>query len=523
MSTARGRATGVGAMVAAALLACSLAACTGSARGGAGHPTSSPAGAVTTALHWRSCQKAADGAPDGSRLLCAMLQVPLSYQNPDGRKISLALSEIPAAAPPDQQQGALLVNPGGPGAPGLGLAAQVAAALRPSVAADYDIIGFDTRGVGASVPALSCDASFFARPRPPYVPASGAAEQALVDRARGYAADCEQKFGWLLPYMTTQDLARDMNSIRVALGQQQISFLGYSYGTYLGQVYATMFPKHVRRMVLDSVVDPDGVWWADNIAQDYAFQGRMDAFFAWTAEGDDVFHLGSTAAQVRASFAEASARLGARPIDGPAGPLVGPDELSDTFLAGAYNNSFWPDLAASLSYYLHGGNTSDLLAVYQAIGGQNENGFAVYNAVECSDASWPRSWAYWNADTRKVYARAPYETWANAWFNAACAFWPVTGPATPMRIDGHGLPPILMLQGTLDAATPYQGALAARRALPSARMVVVVGGGNHGQSLSSPANPCVLGYLNRYLADGTLPSSSALVSATCPALPPPAA
>ena len=128
---------------------------------------------------------------------------------------------------------------------------------------------------------------------------------------------------------------------------------------------------------------------------------------------------------------------------------------------------------------------------------QGENEFAVYNAVECSDVDWPRNWSTWNTDMRKANVTAPYETWANTWFNASCAFWPVKGPAQPPHIDGSGLPPILMLQGTLDPATPYRGALAARRLLPSARMVVVEGGGNHGQSLSSPPNRCVLGYLDR--------------------------
>src|SRR6202030_2911110 len=100
-------------------------------------------------------------------------------------------------------------------------------------------------------------------------------------RAKAYAADCEKKFGWLLPHMTTEDIARDMDSIRAALGQQKISYFGYSYGTYIGQVYATLFPGRIRRMVLDSTVDPRGVWYAANIAQDYAFQGRIQAFYAW--------------------------------------------------------------------------------------------------------------------------------------------------------------------------------------------------------------------------------------------------
>ncbi len=474
-------------------------------------------------LTWRPCPNAAGGAPTARRLRCASLRVPLNYSDPAGRTITLALSEIPATAPAAQRQGVLLVNPGGPGGPGLSMAASTAAGLSPSVAADYDIVGFDTRGVGASVPALSCDPSFFSKPRPTYVPASTAAERALIDRAKAYAAGCEKRFGWLLPYMTTQDLARDMDSIRVALGQRQVSYYGVSYGTYLGQVYATMFPQRIRRMVLDSVVDPAGAWYADNISQDYAFQGRLTAFFAWMAAHDAVYHLGASEAAVDDTFNAAMARLATHPIAVSSGPLIGPDELSDTFLIGGYSNSWWPYLAGALSTYLRGGSSSQLVTLYRQVGQQNENEFAVYSAVECSDVAWPRSWARWDADTRRVYRTAPFEAWGNAWFNAACAFWPVHGPATPLHIGAAGLPPILILQGTLDAATPYQGALVARRLLPTARMVVVSGGGNHGQSLAYPPNTCVNGYLDRYLATGALPAKPGLVNATCPALPAPPA
>ena len=101
--------------------------------------------------------------------------------------------------------------------------------------------------------------------------------------------------------MTTEDVARDLDSIRAAFGVAKINYYGFSYGTYIGQVYATLFPGHFRRMVLDSTVDPTGVWYTDNIDQDYAFQGRMNAFFAWVARYDSTYHLGSTAAQVRAA------------------------------------------------------------------------------------------------------------------------------------------------------------------------------------------------------------------------------
>jgi pimeloyl-ACP methyl ester carboxylesterase len=480
--------------------------------------TAPPAGRATTShLSWHAC------GGQGVALLCSTLQVPLDYAHPAGRKITLALSEVRATAPATQQQGDLLVNPGGPGGSGLGLAADIAQGLDPGVAAEYNIIGFDPRGVGPSVPALHCDPSFFAGVRPDYIPASAAAEQVLIGRARTYAADCERRFGWLLPYMTTIDAARDMDSIRAALGAPKISYFGYSYGTYLGQVYATLFPHRVRRMVLDSTVDPQGAWYADNISQDYAFQGRLLAFFSWIAAHDALYHLGATRQAVEQAWYRARALLTAHPVDGPSGPMMGPDEFDDTFLPGGYSNTLWPGLAAALAAYLRGHSTALLTTEYSQFGIQGENEFAVYNAVECSDVNWPRSWARWNADTRRVYRTAPFEAWDNAWFNAACAFWPVHGPAQPLQIRGSGLPGILMIQGTLDAATPYAGAQVAHRLLPSARMVVVQGGGNHGQSLAVPPNTCVNGYVNRYLADGSLPQGPGLVNAVCPPTPAPAA
>ncbi|HEY1618185.1 MAG TPA: alpha/beta fold hydrolase, partial [Streptosporangiaceae bacterium] len=243
MTSRAGRA--LGAAVAGALAAALAAAgCssggparpagqTGSAQASGG-PVAGPAAAPGQPLRWRPCPKVGRG------LRCASLRVPLNYAKPDGRQLTLALSEIPATAPPGRRLGALLVNPGGPGGSGLGLASYVAGRLRPAVAARYDIVGFDTRGTGSSVPALHCDRSFFAGVRPDYIPASKAAERVLTGRARAYAADCGNRFGWLLPYMTTPNIARDLNSIRIALRQPRISYFAYSYGTYIGQVFATM-------------------------------------------------------------------------------------------------------------------------------------------------------------------------------------------------------------------------------------------------------------------------------------------
>jgi pimeloyl-ACP methyl ester carboxylesterase len=470
-------------------------------------------------MHWHGCGAGLEG------LECTTVQVPLNYSDPSGRKLSIAIDMAPATAPAAQQQGILLVNPGGPGASGLDLAAEVQQGLSSSVAADYDIIGFDTRGVGSSTPELTCDPSFFDEVRPDYIFTTKAQEQPLIDRAKTYAADCEKRFGWLLPYMTTANMARDLNTIREAFGVAKINYYAFSYGTYLGQVYATLFPSTVRRMVLDSTVDPTGVWWQDNIEQDYAFQGRMDAFFAWVAKYNSTYHLGSTAEEVHNAWYKARDELSSHPISENGTPTIGPSEYDDTFLLGGYLNTLWPGLAQALSSYLLAGQTSDMIQQYENYGAQDENEFAVYNAVQCGDVNWPRSWSYWDTQTDDVYATAPFEAWDNAWYNASCAFWPVKGPSSPMKVGSAAgvtnLPGILMLQGTLDAATPYAGAQNAHKLFPTAKMVVVEGGGNHGQSLEDPPNTCVENYLNNYLASGALPTRSGQVNATCVPVPDP--
>jgi pimeloyl-ACP methyl ester carboxylesterase len=343
----------------------------------------------------------------------------------------------------------------------------------------------------------------------------------LINRAKQYAAGCEQRFGWFLPYETTVNTARDMDQIRQAFSVKQLTYYAFSYGTYLGQVYGTLFPHQVRRMVLDSTVDPAGAWYADNISQDYAFQARVEAFFTWIAKYNSLYHLGSTKAQVQAAYYQVRAKLEKSPVTGPNGPMIGADELDDTIMLGGYLNTLWPGLAQALSQYLNQGDSSGLVIQYQGYGKQNENTFAVYNAVECGDVNWPRNWARWQSDALHVNQTAPFQAWNNAWFNAACAFWPVSGAAKPFQVNGAELPPVLMLQGTLDAATPYAGAQDAHKLLPTARMVVVQDGGNHGQSLESPADGCVQNYLNNYLASGVVPGKAGLVNATCAPVPDP--
>jgi pimeloyl-ACP methyl ester carboxylesterase len=337
---------------------------------------------------------------------------------------------------------------------------------------------------------VSCEAGYFKPVRPDYVPASAADEQVWLDRSQEYARACGRKYGSLLDHLKTADAARDLESMRVALGQEKINYLGASYGTYLGAVYATLYPGRVRRMVLDSIVQPSRVWYGSNLDQDYAFDTSVKSFFAWIAHHDPVYHLGGDPAVVEKGYYSLREELKAH----PAGGVVGPDELDDTFQIGGYLAAAWPELARAWSSYAMKGDPVSLISRYRAWGASKEGEFAVYNAVQCTDAAWTRDWSLWRADTARVYAAAPYQAWSNAWYNAPCLYWPAK-PGIPVPLAaGKGLPDMLMFQATLDAM---------HQIFKGSRLVIEDGGRTHG--VLQRGNDCLDDKFNAYLATGALP------------------
>ncbi|MGA4845683.1 alpha/beta hydrolase [Streptomyces sp. G5(2025)] len=497
---------------------CSLAALTGTAVPAAGlSPTASTVPAPRTAqtapappLAWKKCATKAHPS-----LQCASLKVPLDHQLPSGGQITLALSRVPHTA--KTSQGPLLVNPGGPGGSGLTMAGTVAKALPKEVAAQYDVIGFDPRGVGRSEPALNCRPGHFAPVRPAGIPVTPALEQANLDRARAFARACASKYAGVLPFIDTVSTAKDMDAIRAALGAPRLNYLGYSYGTYLGAVYAKLYPHRVRRMALDSVVDPTSVWYAANLRQNLAFDARHKALMAWIARHDSAYGLGRDPAKVEAQWYAMRRALAER----PAGGKVGAAELEDTFLPGGYTNRYWPHLAAAFAAYVKDKDTAALLKAYEtfgASGAAGENSYSVYTAVQCRDAQWPRAWRTWRRDHARVHAKAPFATWNNAWYNAPCAFWP-TRRLSPPDVSNSALGPVLLFQATDDPATPYEGAVTLHRTLDDSRLVVERGGGNHGVTLRG--NACLDRHLAAYLATGEVPGGSGEADAGCAALPDP--
>ncbi|MGI5376258.1 alpha/beta hydrolase [Streptomyces sp. CA-251387] len=459
---------------------------------------------------WKKC--ATDDYPT---LQCASVKVPLNYAKPSGKKITLALSRVPHTA--DKYQGPLLVNPGGPGGSGLTLAGYVASSLPKEVAAQYDVIGFDPRGVGKSQPALDCVPGYFNPVRPDSVPSTPAIEKANLSRAKSFAKACGTKYKDVLPYINTVSAVKDMDSIRKALGAKKINYFGYSYGTYLGAVYAKLYPERVRRLVLDSIVDPTGVWYEDNLAQDYAFDARHKALMAWIAKYDSTYKLGTDPAKIEAKWYAMRAALAKK----PAGGKVGASELEDIFLPGGYNNGYWPTLAQVFAAYVNDKDEAALVKAYEniaAVDASGDNGYSIYTSVQCRDASWPRDWNQWRKDNWAVYEKAPFMAWNNAWYNAPCAFWP-TKSLKPVNVANSKLPPVLLFQATDDAATPYQGGVTVHKLLKNSSLVVEQGGGNHGISLSG--NSCLDKYLATYLTNGKVPHGSGTADAVCQKLPDP--
>jgi pimeloyl-ACP methyl ester carboxylesterase len=470
-----------------------------------------PAGASTTtrvpappSIAWGPCS---DPNLQAFNAQCGYLSVPLDYNNPSGPQIQLAVSRIQHTS--SNYQGVILTNPGGPGGSGLGLnpflVAQLQADGYGSTAGDYDWIGFDPRGVGSSIPAISCDPNYLGPDRPFYVPFTRQLLDTWLSRSQGYASDCASQSPQqtaLLHNLTTVDSALDMESIRLALGQQQINYYGFSYGTYLGQVYATLFPSHLRRVILDSNVDPRYVWYQSNLNQDAPFNRNENIWFAWLAKYDSVYHLGATEEAVARTFYTTEAQLASQ----PAGGVVGPDEWVDTFLLPAYYEPTWLQWAQVFSDWVNkhdAAAANELITRYNAAAGPgNDNGLAVYLGVECTDARWPTNWNVWSHDNWRIFSYAPLETWGNAWFNAPCIYWPA--PASqPVRIDGRGVSSGLLIDETLDGATPFQGSLEVRKLFPNAVLLAEPGGTTHAETPSGDL--CVDGTIAAYLDTGALP------------------
>lgn len=467
-------------------------------------------------IRWGICPWALYPDLRNSGEQCARLRVPLNYARPGSGSITLEVSRLRHSSSSANYRGVILVNPGGPGSPGLDLPVQLEPFVPHGVGRDYDWIGWDPRGVGATTPTMRCEPNYFNGPRRSYTPSTPSLLHYWLSRTKGYAAACARKYPALMNNITTVDSAKDMESIRKALGVPTISYYGFSYGTYLGEVYSTLYPSQLRYMVLDSTVDPRRVWYGANLDQDKAFDRNAQIYFKWVASYNHVYHLGKTRAAVSKRYYNDLARL----ARSPKGKLGSP-EFSDAMTGAAYYRFGWEDLAHAWHALDADHNAAPMQRQYENLdlpGDDNE--FAVYSAVQCTDAHWPRKWSQWRSANQSYAAKYPFLTWNNAWYNAPCLYWKAKSH-TPITIRGTRTPSVLMIDETLDAATPYEGSLEVRSLYPNASLIAEPGGTTHADSLSGDA--CVDNRIAAYLADGTRPPRKSWdgPDAICSPLPPP--
>jgi pimeloyl-ACP methyl ester carboxylesterase len=432
---------------------------------------------------------------DCGSIECAYLDVPLDYDDPGGEQIEIYAVRSPAEG---KRKGALFVNPGGPGAGGAEFAEILPLLLPSEITDQFDIVGVDPRGVGGSSPVdcgvdaaelYGVDASID----------SPEDEAALLDVTERYVDDCTAKHGDLLPHVGTRDVARDMDTVRAAMGDEQLSFLGFSYGTAIGQVYADLFPDRVRSMVLDGVLElgPSGLELAD--LQAAGFETALDRFVQYcdAAEGCEIAGESLEAVEEVLALAEEPGGIPAPDADRPAGP--GEANLGISY--ALYSQRLWGQLDHALASARNGDSSA---LVELADGYINLADFEIYFAVNCLDFAWPTGDPdAFLAAAKDTASRSPHfgEALVNDYIR--CVDWPVE--PTPLEATtGAGAGPILVISTTGDPATPYEAGVAVAEALEGGILVTNEGDGH---TVVAEGKPCIDDLVAAYLVDDEIPES----------------
>jgi pimeloyl-ACP methyl ester carboxylesterase len=500
------------AVLAGALL---VAGCSSGAAGHPAHGTSSPAasGAVPaspapTTIAGYDAQKLA-WRPCAHGFQCARLWVPFDYQRPAWHHFSLPVIRLPASDPA-QRIGSLVINPGGPGGSGISYALQARSVVSAAVRARFDVVGFDPRGVGASKPAIHCLTgpqldTYFATSDNPVTKAQ---LDTVIAQAKIFARGCEQRSGALLPYIGTRDAARDIDVLRAALGDAKLTYLGKSYGTYLGAWYAQLFPSHVRALVLDGAVSPDESGFGMNVVQAQGFEVALRSFTADCVRRP-VCPLGHTTVSAGIARLQGLLNRAARtPLVSqiPGQPASAPLLLNGVASA-LYTKTFWQYLRAGLTGAFAGNGTllvelGDLL-VERGRSGRYTNLVDTLTAVNCLDRPWPRALSAWRAAAAAAAKVAPQFGAPLMWGNLPCAYWPLRAQA-PVRLRAVGAPPILVVGTTRDPATPYRWAQALATDLKSG---VLLGWNGDGHTAYLMGSTCVDTAVDQYLIHLVTPHS----------------
>ncbi|HET9142526.1 alpha/beta hydrolase [Actinophytocola sp.] len=468
-------------------------------------------------LSWGECAPYARtdfdrAAMKGDEVQCTRLTVPLDYAKPDGETISIAVLRRPAGDS-ERRIGSLLINPGGPGASGLATAARLGQEARNDLGERFDFVGFDPRGVGASEPVVKCltdqerDAE---RAEDDELDASAAGVAKVESDEKDYAAKCAERTGKgaaMLANLGTRDVARDMDVLRSTLGDEKLTYLGYSYGTRLGSTYAEAFPNNVRAMVLDGALDPSQDPVEELVAQGEGFQKAFDDFVSWCVQRQDCA-LGQDRAKALDAFLALVRPLGQRPVEVDDGRKLSYSDAMTGVIQALYADELWEYLNTGLTELK--GNRADTLMqladTYLERGpdGRYSSTQDAFTAIRCVDDPRVTDKNVVLEAARRYKQVAPFLDDGNPPTATldSCAFWPVPNTGQPHLPNVAGVPPVLVVSTTKDPATPYEAGVNLAKALGGG--LLTFEGTQHTAFLQD--NKCVDEAGARYLVDLKLPA-----------------
>ncbi|MFI7123190.1 alpha/beta hydrolase [Amycolatopsis sp. NPDC049868] len=468
-------------------------------------------------LTWADCAPYAtsDDAKAAFRVKdaqCARLTVPLDYAKPEGDSITLGLLRR-KALDTDERIGALVVNPGGPGASGMQAAAGLASRTATNeLGKRFDMVGFDPRGIGASQPQVRCltDAERDAD-RADDSETDGSPEGVKKQEAesRDFAAKCAERTehgAAMLANLGTRDVVKDMDILRSVLGEPKLNYLGYSYGTRIGSAYAEAFPANVRALVLDGAVDPEQDAVESLVAQGQGFGKAFGEFSNWCAAREDCA-LGRDAAGVTKAFQDLVRPLIDFPVPVSDGRKLSYEDATTGVIQALYQEDLWEPLNSALNDLKRqrGDGLEKLADLYNERGADGRYGTTqdAFVAIRCVDDPRVTDPAK-ILDAQKRYAgAAPFldDGKPDGAARDSCAFWPVPNTSEPHQPNVEGLPKTLVISTTNDPATPYQAGVNLAKAIKGA--LLTFEGNQHTVFLQGVS--CVDKIGIDYLVNGALP------------------
>lgn len=467
-------------------------------------PTKPPVPTLT----WTACPSPAPPDGDGLAWECTTMPAPLDYGAPGGPTIGVSVVRLPATDPA-HRIGSLLVNPGGPGASGVEFARD-AADLFATLNTRFDIVGWDPRGTVGTIPVTclddaTLDASYAASPAFPTLADRGG----LIADGRAFTRACRENTGDTIRYISTENTARDMDLLRAALGDSRLSYLGFSYGTYLGATYAQLFPSHVRALVLDGAVDAQQ-YATDPIgsgeSQMRAFQVALTRFFSYCVLECE-FGDGSPEAAYRRLLTQADATP-LPTLQTPGGRPVRAFDVINATILPLYSRQLWPLLGEALTQAEAGDGTLLRILADAALGRDEEGHYsqdvAAFPAILSLDTAWPTDLSRYDRLLGRWTSISPYfgpNFWAANYLSAVWDNRANDRYLGPFRAAGAA--PILVVGTTYDPATPYAEAVSLTKQLRSARLLTMRGDGHTAYGGNSN---CIDIRVNRYLLDLRLPA-----------------